>query len=635
MVEPPDGDEAEALGWRCAAYHSARAALQRASAAARAEEPTRELSASPQGSSYAQRYAAERVQLLRRAAGARVAAGSGRLQWPPPPAVGAPPLEPSPQRRPSRRRVASDTATGSADSRRKPGSGDGDGGLIPAGGRTGARARSYLCESALRDFLRYGAGGVAANSTARCSTITQDMDLDSLSDDTQSQGEVDWEETAEAGGGGARSDDDIAFDDSWTLVPTPVERGDVSGKEGPEDAQIGDDLPVDVSYRVTHRFGDPEGLGPSAGRITALRHCASAPGLLAAGTDRGHIYLLREGPEAVAERVGGHSAQVMDVEWSNNGQYLLSVGLDGVTRIWTGWSSRSTTASPRRPATRARCVREIADAALMGLAVRFTPRNNNIFAVAGAAPGYAPAIKFYNLSTGKVVRGQKLKFAVWYFAWSHSGDCMFTADAGGCVTAYSYDFMTQTAKKSCTAVLVRGHQVTSLSFLPPPSRADREEGSQRALLLANTMASAVFILGVHQGTPMRLTILRKVALPQRHAILRSAFCPLPGVPAAFATGSEDGSVWLLRPGRGKSEPLLKLQGHQGAVLNVSVDGQGGIASGDELGCVMLWRRAGAEEAGGDVDAGDGDVAAIETTPCPPVAAAWRGSDSATTDTSTA
>lgn len=157
---------------------------------------------------------------------------------------------------------------------------------------------------------------------------------------------------------------------------------------------------------------------------------------------------------------------------------------------------------------------------------------------------------------------------------------------------YDYDFMTQAARRSCVVVLARGRPVTSLAHLAAPGGGR----APRSLLLANTTASAVFLIRAEQGPPAALTTLRRIALPQRQAVLRSAFCPLPGKGgAAFATGSEDGSVWLVHPGRHQPHcPLLKLQGHQGAVLNVSVDRVGVLASGDELGCVMLWRRASPE-----------------------------------------
>eukprot|EP01062_Namystynia_karyoxenos_P046651 TRINITY_DN35005_c0_g1_i1.p1 TRINITY_DN35005_c0_g1~~TRINITY_DN35005_c0_g1_i1.p1 ORF type:complete len:693 (+),score=206.60 TRINITY_DN35005_c0_g1_i1:81-2081(+) len=616
----PSGADADAalVGWRAAAYASARASLLRAAALRQGGTPQSPAAVSSRDSGW---YANARQVLLRRASAARAAAGAAAAQWPSPPSDAGLLLEQL-----QRRAVATDGASsgGSQRGRRSaaaerprsdaggqrptgPGSAaEAEGALIPpaapgrdAPGQPPQLRPSYLCESALRDFLRYGAG-TAVQSTARCSTITQDMDLDSLSDETPSQQEEafdDWEDMEQVAE--AREGLHLGAVDRGLAHPARPAASAASETDTDEVARAGHGAALqrqdtgEADFRVTHRFGEPEGLGPAAGHVTALRHCAGSAQLLAAGTDLGHIYLLRawEGVPP-AERLAGHSAQVMDLEWSDNGHYLLSVALDNVTRIWSGWGAPGDAAR----AGCARCVRQIPDLAFC-LAVRFTPRNNNIFAVAAAAAAsLAPSIKLYNLSTGKVVRKHKVKRAVSYFAWSDSGDCLFTADVGGCVTAYAYDFMTQNAKKGAVAALTRGSAVTSLACLAVPSGPD---GEPRALLLANTMASAVFLMRVTQGPQLRIAVLRRVALPQRQAILRSAFCPLPGISTgAFATGSEDGSVWLVHPGRRRGEqgaPLLKLQGHQGAVLNVSVDGQGGIASGDELGCVMLWRRAGAEE----------------------------------------
>eukprot|EP01060_Flectonema_neradi_P013970 TRINITY_DN20690_c0_g1_i1.p1 TRINITY_DN20690_c0_g1~~TRINITY_DN20690_c0_g1_i1.p1 ORF type:complete len:536 (+),score=72.57 TRINITY_DN20690_c0_g1_i1:151-1758(+) len=405
----------------------------------------------------------------------------------------------------------------------------------------------YLCERALRLQL-YGNN---IPSTAGCSTITQDIELESCS----SEKTVNQDESSLSS--------QNSLDNSVYATRNSIER-DVEFQAGTTDVSKVEkqcdgfeEIPIDCS--VYNRYSGPEGMGPvSAGKITALTHQNQ---LLVVGTETGRIYIietsnLSDKPTLLPD---SHEGQVIDLVLSESGQCLLSISLDKTIRIWWIESANET-----------RCVRVIQEPGVP-ICVLFTPSNNNIFSV-GTVSSF---LKFYNLSTGKVLKKHKLKRSSGCMAWGHEPSVLCMADTGGRVSSCYYDFMNHNVKRISTVTLERGVPVTSLT-------------RQGNLLLANAMCDSVYLLKLCPNALYTLSIVNKICIPHQRVILRSSFCP---EELLFATGAEDGTVRMVQFSEDTSRPpkVLKLQGHQGAVLNVSVSSNGNIASGDELGCVMVWK----------------------------------------------
>ena len=470
------------------------------------------------------------------------------------------------------------------------------------GSKKSSAEPSYLCEATLRTPGWHVDGGV--QSTTRCSTITQDMELEShdssvSSCDTLDDGtsEHDWDDAYH----GRRAvlkvvpvtPGEAHHSAAWPLPELPPTTDSAAGVV--EEVVVGE---LDVEYRVVQRIGEPEGLGPAAGRVTALKYCVGVLSLLAAGTERGIVVVIRDGQPD--NPLHGHTAQVMDLVWSEPGQCLLSTSLDRTIRIWSVDASVPNQNS---------CIRTLAEPSV-GLCITLSPSNNNMFATGTEGS----VLKFYNVSTGKLVKKHKLKHAVGYLAWSPCGKALYVADARGRVTAYAYNLLSHSIKKCAVVALDEKRPVTSLCCRRTP---------ETDLLLANVMASAVYVILCLPTAPYTMTVYRKLAIPQRQTMLRSVFCPTQSC-LSFATGSEDGTVWIVQEQRkpaasARNAPapppkVMKLQGHQGAVLNVSASQKGMVASGDELGCIMLWSCKSRRAKGG----ARGSVrAAVEQPPTRP------------------
>ena len=412
----------------------------------------------------------------------------------------------------------------------------------------------YLCERALRLQLYRGS---MDPSTAGCSTITQDIELESCSSDKASTVEVD--------GSSASSHNSLGSSIYAVRNSIDKDKEDLpeSTKMSNNEDRMCDFDEIPINCRVSNRYSGPEGMGPvSAGKITALRHGSQ---LLAAGTETGRIFIISTEDLSAKPTLlqNNHNSQVIDLVWSESGQCLLSTSLDKTIRIWWIESESET-----------RCVRVIQEPGVP-ICVLFTPGNNNVFLV-GTASSF---LKFYNLSTGKVLKKHKLKRSSGCMAWGQESSILCIADTSGRVSSCYYDFMNHNVKRISTVTLERGAPVTSLS------RKDN-------LLLANIMCDSVYLLKLCPKAPYAISIMNKVCVPHQRAILRSSFCP---EELLFATGSEDGTVRMVQhttsstSGSSSRPQVLKLQGHQGAVLNVAVSEKGNIASGDELGCVMIWK----------------------------------------------
>eukprot|EP00659_Diplonema_papillatum_P008041 gene8041-12363_t len=249
-------------------------------------------------------------------------------------------------------------------------------------------AGPYLCEAALN--FQFHAG---PHTTARPSTITQDMDIDSSS--ASSSDDSDIVEESDQLSRASGTDLGHSFlgitgrpPRVSSAVKTPVKEGKPA-EQFPADTQQQQQLPLveESGYecRATRRVGEPEGMGPHSGAITALKCNPAVVRLLAAGTFSGTVYVIHD--VKTTEMLTGHRLAVADLEWSASGQCLISASLDGTVRIW--WVERQQSLGSSR------CIRVINEPAV-ALCVRFAPSNNNIFAV---GTGAASLLKFYNLST--------------------------------------------------------------------------------------------------------------------------------------------------------------------------------------------------------------------------------------------
>eukprot|EP01064_Diplonema_japonicum_P023910 TRINITY_DN3434_c4_g1_i2.p1 TRINITY_DN3434_c4_g1~~TRINITY_DN3434_c4_g1_i2.p1 ORF type:complete len:527 (+),score=90.31 TRINITY_DN3434_c4_g1_i2:47-1582(+) len=411
----------------------------------------------------------------------------------------------------------------------------------------------YLSESALKVNLYKTSFD---QSTVRCSTITQDMELD----DSVTTDSLKDNDTSHTSGTASQAEEEdcLAQEPAPPIAPLTVPTTQ-------ETHVIQNSSESDFSCRISHRIGEPEGLGPCVGKITRLKY--SDNGSLSAGTETGVVFVIHPTAGPCVEPLRGHTSRVLDLEWSKPAQYLLSTSLDKTIRIW------AITDTPG--VKKSKCIRILHEPSV-GVCLRFIPNNNNIFVMGTMSK----ALKFYNLSTGKPLTRLKIKRFIACLSWSSTGKGLFLADGSGKLSVCEYDTMLHSLKSpSSSLVLERGALITSLS-LASPSDTDCD------YLIANVISGTVCMVKARRVAPFTMSFHRKFEIPQRKAQIRSSFHPSA---QSFATGSEDGSVWVfINPTDTPTPKVLKLQGHQGTVLNVSMNTAGWIASGDELGGIMIW-----------------------------------------------
>ncbi|PRW55930.1 WD repeat-containing 13 [Chlorella sorokiniana] len=280
-------------------------------------------------------------------------------------------------------------------------------------------------------------------------------------------------------------------------------------------------------YEFRHRF---------AGGRAAISVVKFAPGsadVLAWGDTAGTVFLATaEEPPRLLQVLERHDAAVSDLDWSPDGNSLLSVGQDGIACLWR--------------AADGTLVRALRNGSGPLCCCRFHPSNPNLLLL-GTAAGELLAL---NASTGHIVARAELQSApmsgVGACCLEAAGDGRFlVADNRGClhlISALLLDGQLTALEQLAWFPAPRGryHEPACLQYLPSCQLAGGP-----AVLLA--LSSGEVVLARLLEKPWRLEVLRERSMAPASAKIRAALRP--GVarhlPELLLAGSEDCRVLLL------------------------------------------------------------------------------------------
>jgi WD40 repeat protein len=277
---------------------------------------------------------------------------------------------------------------------------------------------------------------------------------------------------------------------------------------------------------------------------------------------------------------GSHTDSVTDLTWNQGGYYLLSIGLDAFAICWdVEKRARVRQFSTQYPP----------------LATRFLPFNNNMMLVALRSP----AMRVYNLSTGKLMTKIKCRTTVGAVAMDTNGEYLFAGDNSGTLSIFTAVPETAEVSRRREFVVQRGKPITCLSWTrTPPGLQPPGAPTETHLVLANTRGDSLFLL--HVDRVFDVIILHKFEVPHVTLNIRSCFAEAlrDDVSVVVATGSEDGVIRVVRFTRNKAEVLTSSVVTQtGAALVVLLNPQATIMiSGTSTGDVVMLPRIAVEKA---------------------------------------
>ncbi|XP_060560212.1 WD repeat-containing protein 13-like [Ruditapes philippinarum] len=252
-------------------------------------------------------------------------------------------------------------------------------------------------------------------------------------------------------------------------------------------------------------------------------------------------------PATVICMLKGHTDAVSDFQWSLSNDIILSVSFDSTARLWNVASGE--------------CIRTIKDITGAELhSCLFHPLNNNMF-VTGNSKYF---VQIINVSTGKGYKGGSCKITGigMSLAFDPTGRTLWVGDDKGSLSSFNVD-------------LTNGKLIRTRSIL--------------FVYLFNSLC--LFRISPNGS----LQLKQRFSIRQKHARVRSTFCPLMSFRqgACVISGSEDMCVYFFDIGKEKKACVNKLLGHSAPVLDVCFNcDESLLASCDAQGMVIIWKREG-------------------------------------------
>ncbi|XP_052266541.1 WD repeat-containing protein 13-like isoform X3 [Dreissena polymorpha] len=262
-----------------------------------------------------------------------------------------------------------------------------------------------------------------------------------------------------------------------------------------------------------------------------------------------------------------------DFAWSLSNDIILSVSFDGTARLWKVASGE--------------CIRTIRDITGAELhSCLFHPLNNNMF-VTGNSKCFVQVI---NVSTGKGYKGGSCKITgqALSLAFDPTGATLWVGDDKGSLSSFNVDLAHGKLIRTRRVLVCEGHSITSISARAWVSREAREPS-----LLVNCAINSLCLFRICPDGSLQLK--KRFSIRQKHAHVRSTFCPLMSFRqgACVISGSEDMCVYFFDIGKDKKACVNKLLGHSAPVLDVCFNcDESLLASCDAQGLVIIWKREG-------------------------------------------
>ncbi|XP_052266538.1 WD repeat-containing protein 13-like isoform X1 [Dreissena polymorpha] len=278
-------------------------------------------------------------------------------------------------------------------------------------------------------------------------------------------------------------------------------------------------------------------------------------------------------PATVICMLKGHTDAVSDFAWSLSNDIILSVSFDGTARLWKVASGE--------------CIRTIRDITGAELhSCLFHPLNNNMF-VTGNSKCFVQVI---NVSTGKGYKGGSCKITgqALSLAFDPTGATLWVGDDKGSLSSFNVDLAHGKLIRTRRVLVCEGHSITSISARAWVSREAREPS-----LLVNCAINSLCLFRICPDGSLQLK--KRFSIRQKHAHVRSTFCPLMSFRqgACVISGSEDMCVYFFDIGKDKKACVNKLLGHSAPVLDVCFNcDESLLASCDAQGLVIIWKREG-------------------------------------------
>ncbi|XP_015768247.1 PREDICTED: WD repeat-containing protein 13-like isoform X2 [Acropora digitifera] len=308
--------------------------------------------------------------------------------------------------------------------------------------------------------------------------------------------------------------------------------------------------------------------------VTAVRFAHDDKYLLACSSTDGTLSVctLVPSPPSVSCTLRGHTAAVMDFDWSITNDFILSASLDCTARVWDPASGQ--------------CVRVVNDSHSFGMtACRFQPLNNNML-LTGNQKGH---LNVFNMSTGKSFKGgsAKVSAGVKSLAFDSSGVLVWVGDEKGSIYSFCFNVASGRLHKTKRMSIAEGSPVTSISYRSWMNREARDP-----VLLVNVAVNLLCLYGVvdNMGT---LKLKKSFSVEHKIRHVRSSFCPLMSFRqgACVVSASEDMAVYFFDVDRAEKPCVNKLLGHSAPVLDVCWNyDESLLASCDTEGTVIVWKR---------------------------------------------
>ena len=342
--------------------------------------------------------------------------------------------------------------------------------------------------------------------------------------------------------------------------------------------------------------------------VTRIRFANNDKSLLATCSLDGSLVICQviPSPATVIYKLDGHQSGIMDMQWSQTNDLIVTASLDGTARVWQVSKG-----------AQVRVLKDTCGAQM--LCCCFQPLNENNI-LTGNSKGL---VQVYNLSTGILVNkhsvqktsGSSAACRVECMCFDSSGTNLWIGDDRGFICAFTFDAFTLKLNKTRKIVSNNGYAITSIAY--------RNCSNSEAHLLVNARPNYLLLYRLTGTNSLSLRLRKTIVIKQQASAIRSTFCPLPssvaaaastsgktrrvssssllsnsssnsmsggGGPCLVCSGSEDHGVYLYDM-ENEERPLVnKLHGHSATVKDVAFNyDQTLLASGDDNGIVIVWK----------------------------------------------
>ncbi|EFA83120.1 WD40 repeat-containing protein [Heterostelium album PN500] len=305
--------------------------------------------------------------------------------------------------------------------------------------------------------------------------------------------------------------------------------------------------------------------------ISRVRFANNDRDLLAFSSDDGTLSICNSLKPSVISVLNGHSnSPIIDFIWTNNNDYIITIGLDSTMIIWN-----VKTAKPEKLVKDAGVCTAITNHPLKPTIVFVSDKN---------------IIKSYDIKSATWV-GKPLKAMnqITTMQFESRGNYLFVGDSMGYINIYNFKE---------TLIPISKAQISKAPISSLVSQYWKSGEKLNLSMLANCKDNVMRVINISSLQSGVMAVTREYGLPLKSAThpqlqVKSIFCPtLKDRDGLYCvTGTADGVVNLFDTQSTKKSPLNQLMGHASTVVNIDWNtDESLLASADSTGTVILWNR---------------------------------------------